>query len=160
MASQRPDEEQAEQGFSISDKRLFTKEGQRRASADQAEASPMSAPSQASAPPPKQEAPRVEEPRRTPPVAEEMPPRDMPPVDFPTFVAMLANNVMMFLGQIPDPATQQRHRDLQQAKHTIDILIMLQEKTQGNLTSEEQQFMQELLPQLQMAYVSASKQVG
>jgi hypothetical protein len=73
---------------------------------------------------------------------------------------MLANNIMMFLGQIPDPATQQRRRDLQQAKHTIDILIMLREKTQGNLTSEEEQFMQELLPQLQMAYVSASKQGG
>jgi hypothetical protein len=76
------------------------------------------------------------------------------------FVTMLAQNVMMFLGQFPDPVTQQRRRDLQQAKHTIDILIMLREKTRGNLTAEEAQLLQELLPQLQMAYVSASRQVG
>jgi hypothetical protein len=84
----------------------------------------------------------------------------MPPVDFATFVAMLANNVVMLLGQVPDPVTQQRRRDLPQAKHTIDILLMLRDKTRGNLTAEETQLMQELLPQLQMAYVAASRQVG
>jgi hypothetical protein len=73
---------------------------------------------------------------------------------------MLANNVMMFLGQFPDPTTQQRRRDLGQAKHTIDILLMLRDKTRGNLTADEAQLLQELLPQLQMAYVSASRQVG
>ena len=67
---------------------------------------------------------------------------------------------MMFLGQIPDPATQQPRRDLLQAKHTIDILIMLRDKTQGNQIAEEEQLLQELLPQLQMAYVSVSKQAG
>jgi hypothetical protein len=67
---------------------------------------------------------------------------------------------MMFLGQIPDPMTQQRRRDLGQAKHTIDILLMLRDKTRGNLTADEAQLLQELLPQLQMAYVSASRQVG
>jgi hypothetical protein len=87
-------------------------------------------------------------------------PREFPPADFSTFVAMLANNVMMFLGQFPDPMTQQRRRDLGQAKHTIDILLMLRDKTRGNLTADEAQLLQELLPQLQMAYVSASRQVG
>jgi hypothetical protein len=84
----------------------------------------------------------------------------MPPADFSTFVAMLANNVMMFLGQIPDPVTQQRRRDLPQAKHTVDLLLMLRDKTQGNLTTQEEQLMRELLPQLQMAYVSATRQGG
>jgi hypothetical protein len=73
---------------------------------------------------------------------------------------MLANNVMLFLGQIPDPVTQQRRRDLPQAKHTIDILVMLREKTRGNLTADEAQLLQELLPQLQMAYVATSRQGG
>jgi hypothetical protein len=73
---------------------------------------------------------------------------------------MLANNIMLFLGQIPDPVTQQRRRDLPQAKHTIDILVMLREKTRGNLSADEAQLLQELLPQLQMAYVAASRQVG
>jgi hypothetical protein len=73
---------------------------------------------------------------------------------------MLVNTVMMSLGQFPDPMTQQRRRDLVQAKHTIDILLMLRDKTRGNLTAEEARLLQELLPQLQMAYVTASRQVG
>jgi hypothetical protein len=73
---------------------------------------------------------------------------------------MLANNIMLFLGQVPDPMTQQRRRDLPQAKHTIDILVMLREKTRGNLTADEAQLLQELLPQLQMAYVAATRQGG
>jgi hypothetical protein len=56
--------------------------------------------------------------------------------------------------------TQQRRRDLGQAKHTIDILLMLRDKTRGNLTADEARLLQELLPQLQMAYVTASRQVG
>jgi hypothetical protein len=73
---------------------------------------------------------------------------------------MLVNTVMMSLGQFPDPMTQQRRRDLVQAKHTIDILLMLRDKTRGNLTADEARLLQELLPQLQMAYVTASRQVG
>jgi hypothetical protein len=73
---------------------------------------------------------------------------------------MLASNIMMSLGQFPDPMTQQRRRDLVQARHTIDILLMLRDKTRGNLTADEERLLQELLPQLQMAYVSASRQVG
>jgi hypothetical protein len=75
-------------------------------------------------------------------------------------VQMLAGNVMMSLGRLPDPMTQQRRRDLVQAKHTIDILLMLRDKTRGNLTEAEAQLLQELLPQLQMEYVTASRQVG
>jgi len=73
---------------------------------------------------------------------------------------MLANTVMMLLGQVPDPVTQQRRLDLAQAKHTIDILIMLKAKTQGNLDAEETQLLEDVLPQLQMAYVSISRQAG
>jgi hypothetical protein len=73
---------------------------------------------------------------------------------------MLAQNVTMFLGQHPDPTMQQRYRDLPQAKHMIDILIMLHEKTKGNLNGEEQQLLEEVIPQLQMAYVTVSRQGG
>jgi hypothetical protein len=152
MAPQKPEEEQAEKGFTISDKRLFTREGRRRVAAEHTETQRT--------PSPTPEAPRVEEPPRPRPTTEGAPSRDMPPADFSTFVAMLANNVMVFLGQVPDPASKQRRRDLPQAKHTIDILIMLREKTRGNLTTEEARLLEELLPQLQMAYVSASRQVG
>jgi len=159
MAPQR-EEEQEEKGFTVSDKRLFTKEGARRADSSPAETPAASAAPPRQAPPPREASARPEPPRRPRPEAGEVPRRDMPDVDFSTFVAMLANNVMMFLGQIPDPVSQQRRRDLQQAKHTIDMLLMLRDKTRGNLTAEETQLMQELLPQLQMAYVAASRPGG
>jgi len=73
---------------------------------------------------------------------------------------MLANTVMMLLGQMPDPATQQRYLDLPQAKHTIDILMMLRDKTRGNLTAEETKLLEDVMPQLQMAYVSVSRQAN
>lgn len=152
MAPQTPEEEQSERGFTVADKRLFNKSGERRPTTEQPDTPPLRTP------PPGQEAPRAAAPPR--PDAGGMPPHEMPPADFSTFVAMLVNNVMMFLGQIPDPVSRQPRRDLPQAKHTIDILIMLRDKTQGNLTAEEDQLLKELLPQLQMAYVSASRQTG
>lgn len=150
MVPQTPEEERSERGFTVADKRLFNKTGERRSTAEQPDAP-------SSPPPPRQEKARAETPL-PPPSAADMPPREMPPADFSTFVAMLANNVMMFLGQIPDPTSRQPRRDFAQAKHTIDLLLMLREKTQGNLTAEEDELLQGLLPQLQMAYVSVSRQ--
>ena len=79
-------------------------------------------------------------------------------MDFAAFVMMLVNNVMVFLGQVPNPLTQQPQVDLAQAQHTIDVIMMLRDKTRGNLTDAEERFLQELLPQLQMAYVQAKQQ--
>ena len=86
--------------------------------------------------------------------------RDLPPADFTMLVNMLVTNAMVFLGQMPAPGSQQYMRNLPQAQHMVDLLMVLREKTRGNLTSDEDQMMQDLLPQLQMAYVSASQQVG
>lgn len=150
MAPQDREEEQQEQGFTVSDKRLFTKEGARREGRARPEP-----------PPPPPPPPRSAEPsmQRESPLGAGMPPEDdVPPADFSTYVIMLANTVMMLLGQVPDPVTQQRRLDLTQAKHTIDILMMLKEKTQGNLDTEETKLLEDVLPQLQMAYVSISRQ--
>jgi len=156
MASERPEEEQAEKAFIISDKRLFTKEGARRpAEPESPRETPVTPP-----PPPRREAPRAEEPPRQRPEPGTGPRRDLPPADFATLVNMLTTNAMVFLGQIPAPGSQQYLRNLPQAQHMIDLLMVLREKTRGNLTREEEQMLQDLLPQLQMAYVSASRQVG
>jgi Domain of unknown function (DUF1844) len=155
MASERHEEEQAEKAFTISDKRLFTKEGARR-DPD----TPREAPTAPPPPPPGREAPRAAEPPRPRPESGAGAPRDLPPADFTMLVNMLVTNAMVFLGQIPAPGSQQYMRNLPQAHHMIDLLMVLREKTQGNLTREEEQMMQDLLPQLQMAYVSASRQVG
>ena len=156
MASERHEEEETEKGFVISDKRLFTKEGARRpAEPDSPRETPATPP-----PPPRREAPRAEEPQRQRPEPGTGPRRDLPPADLATLVNMLATNAMVFLGQIPAPGSQQYMRNLPQAQHMIDLLMVLREKTHGNLTQEEEQTLQDLLPQLQMAYVSVSRQGG
>ena len=165
MASERHEEEQAEKAFSVSDKRLFTKEGARRAP-DEPRETPAASPPPPP-PPPRREAPRAAEPQRQRPEPERQRPeagpgtrRDLPPADLTMLVNMLVTNAMVFLGQMPAPGSQQYMRNLPQAQHMIDLLMVLREKTRGNLTSDEDQMLQDLLPQLQMAYVSASRQVG
>jgi hypothetical protein len=163
MASERHEEEQAEKAFTVSDKRLFTKEGSRR-DPDTPRETPAASPPP---PPTRREAPRAAEPPRQRPEPERQRPepgtgthRDLPPADFTMLVNMLVTNAMVFLGQMPAPGSQQYMRNLPQAQHMIDLLMVLREKTRGNLTQDEEQMMQDLLPQLQMAYVSASRQVG
>src|SRR5689334_20412079 len=115
MASERHEEEQAEKAFTVSDKRLFTKEGSRR----------------------DPEAPRAAEPQRQRPEPETGTRRDLPPADLTMLVNMLVTNAMVFLGQMPAPGSQQYMRNLPQAQHMIDLLMVLREKTRGNLTPDE-----------------------
>lgn len=156
MAPQEREEEQREQGFVVSDKRLFTKDGERRETEDRTATANRPAAERTPPPPtpPPADRPSASEPR---PRQEELRQGELT-IDFSTYVVMLANTVMMLLGQMPDPTTQQRHLDLPQAKHTIDILMMLRDKTRGNLTPEEAKLLEDVMPQLQMAYVSVSRQ--
>lgn len=158
MASERHEEEQAEKAFIVSDKRLFTKEGARR-DPDTSHETPAASPPPPP-PPPRREAPHAAEPQRQRPEPGAGTGRDLPPADFTMLVNMLVTNAMVFLGQMPAPGSQQYMRNLPQAQHMIDLLMVLREKTRGNLTPDEDQMMQDLLPQLQMAYVGASRQVG
>lgn len=163
MALERHEEEQAEKAFTVSDKRLFTREGARR-DPDTPRESPATSPPPPP-PPPRREAPRAAERPRPEPEHPRSEPgagtrRDLPPADLTMLVNMLVTNAMVFLGQMPAPGSQQYMRNLPQAQHMIDLLMVLREKTRGNLTPDEDQMLQELLPQLQMAYVSASRQVG
>jgi len=81
----------------------------------------------------------------------------LPEIDFSTFIVSLSSSVLIHLGVVPDPMTGEKRRDLATAKQTIDMLGMLQEKTRGNLTSEENQLLEGLLYDLRMRYVSESK---
>ena len=76
-----------------------------------------------------------------------------PPVSFITFVLSLAQSAMVLMGEAPDPETGRTLSNLPEAKHTIDILAMLDCKTRGNLTSEEKAVLDSLLCDLRMLYV-------
>jgi hypothetical protein len=60
------------------------------------------------------------------------------------------------LGKITNPFTKKIERNLEMAKNSIDILGMLEEKTRGNLSEDEQKFLQHTLTQLRMNYVEES----
>src|SRR3954471_1991379 len=78
---------------------------------------------------------------------------------FIEFVMMQAQNAALFLGQIPNPQTGKGEVNLELAKMFIDQLGMIQEKTRGNLTSEETAVLRNTLSNLQMAFVEVSKDV-
>ena len=81
----------------------------------------------------------------------------LPEIDFGTFVMSLASSVLVHLGEIQHPESSTSEANLPLAKQTIDILGMLQDKTRGNLSNEEQQLLTNLLYDLRMKYVAASK---
>ena len=84
--------------------------------------------------------------------------RPLPEMDFGTFVLSLASSALMHLGELPNAETGHRERNLPLARQTIDILGVLQEKTKGNLTQEEDRLLTELLYDLRLKYVAACQE--
>jgi len=81
----------------------------------------------------------------------------LPEITFSTFVLSLSSSAMVHLGEAPDPSTGKIAIDPQMAKHTIDILGMLQEKTCKGLTDEEKKLLCDMLYALRMKYVNSVK---
>src|SRR5207249_2206997 len=79
---------------------------------------------------------------------------------FIEFVVMHAQNAALFLGQIPNPKTGEPEVNLDLARMFIDQLAMIQEKTRGNLTSEEAKVLSNTLSNLQMAYVEVARETS
>jgi hypothetical protein len=88
---------------------------------------------------------------------KESQPRPLPEIDFSSFVFSLSTSALFHLGEIPDPATQKREKDLPLAKQTIDILGILKEKTRGNLTPDEERLMENILTDLRWRYIREAK---
>jgi len=89
------------------------------------------------------------------------PEEEPPPATFETLVQMLATPAALFMAPHRDPETGQPVRRLDLAKHHIDLLGVLEEKTRGCLTEEERRMLEMMLYELRLAYVSAvSGEVG
>jgi hypothetical protein len=84
-----------------------------------------------------------------------------PSIDFYTFVLSLGSSAFVHLGDAPHPeGGKPVPANLPLAKQTIDILDMLREKTRGNLTAEEEHFMESLLTDLRLRYVAKASGKG
>lgn len=76
-----------------------------------------------------------------------------PPATFEFLVHTLFTQALMALGRIPNPITKKSHRNLPTAKHFIDTLEMLADKTAGNLSSDERRLLDEVQHQLRLLYM-------
>ena len=78
-------------------------------------------------------------------------------IDFSTFIMSLTSSAFYHLGDIADPETGKTETNLPAVQQTIDMLIMLKEKTQGNLNEEEGKLLEQLIYELQMKFVAKTK---
>ena len=126
---------EAEKGFVIKDRRSFD---------DQGEPKEKEAAEEAVKEEPEKETPK-DEPKRPP----------LPEVNFSSLILSLSSTAFLHFGEIPDPGTGEQKKDLDLAKHVIDTIAMLREKTEGNLIKEEKQLIENILTELRMRYVNA-----
>jgi len=78
----------------------------------------------------------------------------LPPADFTTIVSMLATQAMISLGTLPNPINGKAETNLSQAKHAIDLIEVLEGKTKGNRTPQEDDMLENLLHEARMAFVA------
>jgi hypothetical protein len=92
--------------------------------------------------------------------AEPQTAREMPKPTFGDLIGLLSAQAIMFLGLIPNPATQKAETQLPTARYFIDLISILEEKTAGQLTKEESHILDESLHSLRLTYMQRSKQTA
>ncbi len=141
-------------GFKIKDRRLFTEEGDLKSETPDEEDSPQAAPPAA-----EPAASQPSSPSAGTPDHQSSSQGGVPPMDFSSFVLSLATTGMVHLGEIVDPAVGQKQENLDGAKQLIEILSLLKEKTEGNLSAEEAQLLEGLLHELRLGFLSKTKTI-
>lgn len=165
------DEKQPRKELKVTDKRIFTAEGEIREEF-RGEIKPADVQQQAQAPAAAPEAPAekpVEKPAEKP-AEKAKPPKEErnrskeematnPGSAFTNFIEPLIAQAYMFLGMLRDPYQPQQKTDPRAARQMIDILTLLKEKTEGNLTADEDDFLTTHLSDLKLAYVQRTKSI-
>jgi hypothetical protein len=128
-----------EKGFKVKDHRAFAQEGQATDGKEE-EKKPADEP----------QAQAAEEPAETAEAGEQF---QLPQINFSTFIVSLNASAFVHLGMMDDPAGGKKVKNLAMAKQTIDILSMLQEKTAGNLSKDEENMLKSILYDLKINYV-------
>jgi len=106
-------------------------------------------------PKPKKEEEKTEEPPPKEDASQEE--TQLPEINFTNFLLSISTSALIQLGEVPDPVSKQSVKQLPLAKQTIDLIGMLQEKTKGNLASEEEKLIEYILYDLRMRYVKSTK---
>ena len=130
--------------FKVTDRRHFTSEGEIRSGG-------ASEPEEPESPPPQ---PEERSPRESRADFEHRPLDDPEDVSFTMLINAMAQPALLFLGEIPHPATGQPTIDPEKAKLQIDMLELLRVKCRGNLSPQEETLLEQVLYQLRMLYVA------
>lgn len=138
-------EEEKDRGFKVQDRRRFSAEGDAKPEAEPTPPQPATAP-----------APESVAAASASPISAEA----AGEINFTAFLISLSTQVLVHLGEMADPLTKQGARDLPAARHLIDILGMLAEKTRGNLDGDEDALLRSILFDLRMKYVEATRHPG
>ncbi|MES1171821.1 MAG: DUF1844 domain-containing protein [Bacteroidota bacterium] len=144
MGAEKSDEGKPS-SFKVSDRRIFSEGGDAKAKAETTPASATGGPAP------------TEQAHAAPTTSAA---GDLPPVDFHTFILSLGSSALLHLGELDQPDGAESPPDLRMAKHTIDIIAMLQTKTKGNLSSPEERLIESLLYDLRLRFVERSKTGG
>lgn len=137
-------EDKKEKGFVVKDRRTFTEEGEVRAKEDAERKTEKTAGAQAEV----KEA--TEETKGPEGAAEDT---SLPEIGFSQFIFSLSTSALYHFGDFLDPVTKKTERNLAAAKQTIDLIAMLQKKTQGNLDDQEKSLIDAILFDLRMRFV-------
>ncbi len=129
--------EEEEKGFVIKDRRSLDEKGELKEN-ETVEEKTQEEPTEKTS---------KEEPRTAP----------LPEISFTSLIFSLSSSALFHFGEIADPQTGEKKKDLPLAKHAIDTIAMLKEKTGGNLTEEEQKFIESILTDLKWRFVKAAK---
>lgn len=78
-------------------------------------------------------------------------------INFATFILSMSGSAMLHMGVMPNPETGKTEKNLSLAKQSIDIIEMIKEKTKGNLTSDEEKLLDNVLYDLRMRYVQSKE---
>ena len=138
--------EQEDSGFRVTDKRSFREDGEPR-QPDAAEEKRKET-----------ESGKAEAAGAAPFLGEE-PPGTGPRIDFPSYILSYYTQGLVLLGEVPNPITNKKEEDLMGARHTVDILSMLQEKTKGNLSQAEDQLIASVLYELRMKFMAKTNRI-
>jgi Domain of unknown function (DUF1844) len=147
--------EENQGSFKVTDRRLFNPDGTLRDDALIEEAAPAPPPEPGAAASPSSAQPQGQFAAATAPELQSEP-EDAEPerTMFNEFLMGIASSAFIYLGLVEHPATGRRQVDMTAAKESIDMLLMLREKTKGNLTRGEEKFFDDLLSDLKMQFVS------
>ncbi len=130
-----------EKGFVIKDRRSFDEKGELKDKEAREKEARKAPPEKAPGDPPKKRSGETSSP--------------LPEVSFTGLIFSLSSSALFHMGEIADPATGEKKKDLGLAKHAVDTIAMLREKTAGNMTPEEQKFVENVLTDLRWRYVKA-----